>query len=31
VEVPKCPSLLHAGSRVVRDGWYGKAPHRRQR
>jgi hypothetical protein len=26
-----CPVSEHAGSRVVRGGWYGKAPHRRQR
>jgi hypothetical protein len=31
MEVPRCPNLLHEGSRVVRDGWYGKPPHRRQR
>jgi hypothetical protein len=31
VEVPKCPNPAHANSRVVRAGWYGKAPHRRQR
>ncbi len=26
-----CPIHEHAGSRVVRGGWYGKPPHRRQR
>jgi hypothetical protein len=31
VEIPSCPIAEHAGSRVVRDGWYGKPPHRRQR
>jgi hypothetical protein len=31
MEVPKCPVAEHAGSVVVRAGWYGKAPHRRQR
>lgn len=31
MEVPSCPDPSHAGSRVVRAGWYGKAPHRRQR
>jgi len=31
VEVPPCPNLAHKGSRVVRDGWYGREPHRRQR
>src|SRR5215216_3860711 len=29
VEVAECPE--HPGSRVVRAGWYGKPPHRRQR
>lgn len=31
MEVPRCPDPAHAGGRVVRDGWYGKPPHRRQR
>lgn len=31
MEIPVCPVAEHAGSRVVRDGWYGEAPHRRQR
>lgn len=31
MDVPRCPDLAHAGGRVVRDGWYGKPPHRRQR
>jgi len=31
MEIPACPVAEHAGSRVVRDGWYGKAPHRRLR
>jgi hypothetical protein len=31
MEIPECPIAEHAGSRVVRGGWYGKAPHRRQR
>jgi hypothetical protein len=31
VEVPVCEIAEHAGGRVVRAGWYGKAPHRRQR
>src|SRR5947209_18193011 len=31
MEVRACPIPEHAGSRVVRGGWYGKAPHRRQR
>lgn len=31
MEIPACPFPEHAGSRVVRDGWYGKPPHRRQR
>jgi hypothetical protein len=31
VEIPACPVVAHAGSRVVRGGWYGKPPHRRQR
>lgn len=26
-----CPNPAHAGSRVTRAGWYGKAPHLRQR
>jgi hypothetical protein len=29
MEIPRCPD--HAGGGVVRAGWYGKAPHRRQR
>jgi hypothetical protein len=31
MEVPRCPDPAHAGGRVVRAGWYGKPPHRRQR
>jgi len=31
VEIPECPVAGHAGSAVVRAGWYGKRPHRRQR
>jgi len=31
MERPNCPDPAHAGSRVVRAGWYGKKPHRRQR
>jgi hypothetical protein len=31
MEIPACPIAEHTGSRVVRDGWYGKPPHRRQR
>src|SRR6266567_4252258 len=31
MEIPECPVAKHAGSRVVRGGWYGKPPHRRQR
>jgi hypothetical protein len=31
MEVPRCPNPQHVGSQVVRAGWYGKAPHRRQR
>lgn len=31
MEIPECPVAEHAGSKVVRDGWYGKPPHRRQR
>ena len=31
MEIPACPVVEHAGSRVVRGGWYGKPPHRRQR
>jgi hypothetical protein len=31
MEVPRCVDPAHAGGRVVRDGWYGKPPHRRQR
>lgn len=31
VEVPECPLAAHKGARVVRAGWYGKPPHRRQR
>jgi hypothetical protein len=28
---PSCPDPAHRGSRVVRNGWYGKPPNRRQR
>jgi hypothetical protein len=31
MEIPECPNAEHAGSTVVRAGWYGKPPHRRQR
>jgi Transposase, Mutator family len=31
MEIPECPIVEHAGSVVVRAGWYGKPPHRRQR
>lgn len=31
MEIPECPIAEHAGSTVVRAGWYGKPPHRRQR
>lgn len=31
VEISECPVAEHAGSVVVRAGWYGKPPHRRQR
>ena len=31
MEIPACPIPEHAGSKVVRGGWYGKLPHRRQR
>jgi hypothetical protein len=31
MEIPCCPDPAHAGSQVVRAGWYGKKPHRRQR
>lgn len=31
MEIPECPVAEHVGSRVVRDGWYGKLGHRRQR
>jgi hypothetical protein len=31
MEIPACPIPEHAGSQVVRGGWYGKPPHRRQR
>ena|SRR6187200_2072530 len=31
MEIPECPLAEHAGSIVVRAGWYGKPPHRRQR
>lgn len=31
MEVPRCPDPAHVESRVVRAGWYGKRPHRRQR
>jgi hypothetical protein len=30
MERPRCPNPEHAGSRVTRAGWYGKAPHRHQ-
>jgi hypothetical protein len=31
MEVPRCPDPAHAGGRVVRAGWYGRPPRRRQR
>lgn len=31
MEVPVCADPAHAGGRVVRAGWYGRPPHRRQR
>jgi hypothetical protein len=31
MEVPVCPDPAHGGGRVVRAGWYGRPPHRRQR
>lgn len=31
MEIPECRVPGHAGSRVVRGGWYGKPPHLRQR
>lgn len=31
MEILECPITEHAGSVVVRDGWYGKPGHRRQR
>lgn len=31
MEIPVCLIAEHAGLRIVRDGWYGKPPHRRQR
>jgi hypothetical protein len=31
MEIPQCSITEHAGSPVVRAGWYGKPPHRRQR
>jgi hypothetical protein len=31
MEIPPCPDPSHARGRVVRAGWYGKRPHRRQR
>jgi hypothetical protein len=31
MEVPRCPDPAHVGGRVVRAGWCGKPPHRRQR
>src|SRR5918995_7053435 len=31
MEVPVCPDPAHAGGRVVRAGWGGRPPHRRQR
>jgi hypothetical protein len=30
MERPQCPNPEHAGGRICRAGWYGKAPHRRQ-
>jgi hypothetical protein len=29
--VPRCPNPTHSKARVVRAGWHGAAPHRRQR
>lgn len=29
--VPRCPNPTHSKARVVRAGWHGSAPHRRQR
>src|SRR3954447_9245931 len=29
--VPRCPNPVHDNTRVTRAGWYGRAPHRRQR
>jgi hypothetical protein len=31
MEIPRCTNPAHAGSEVVRGGWYGMPPHRRQR
>lgn len=31
MEIPGCTNPAHVGSEVVRGGWYGKPPHRRQR
>ena len=31
MEIPRCTNPEHAGGEVVRGGWYGKPPHRRQR
>jgi hypothetical protein len=31
MEIPRCTNPAHAGSEVVRGGWYGKPRHRRQR
>jgi hypothetical protein len=31
MEIPRCTNPAHADSEVVRGGWYGKPPHRRQR
>ena len=31
MEIPKCTNPEHVGGEVVRGGWYGQPPHRRQR
>jgi hypothetical protein len=31
MEIPRCTDPAHAGGEVVRGGWYGRPPHRRQR
>lgn len=31
MEIPRCTNPAHVGGEVVRGGWYGKLPHRRQR